>query len=418
LYQLFEADYEKVKAVWEERFEKTHGFWRGFVDDVVARYLDCGTAEAGFARLKCLECGSERLLTFSCRQRGLCPSCDAKRAAAFAAFLHDEVLEEVPHAMWVFTIPKMLRVYFLHYRELLGELSRAAYETVKELMGKAVLEEEHLRPGMVSVVQTFGDQVRFHPHLHVLCSRGGWNARGEWVPLPYVDTRKAEELFRHRVLRLLKDKDLLSEERIELLLSWKTSGFSIDESVRIPAGEKRMLEHVVRYMLRSPVSLSRTRWEPGSREVFYTSKGSHDEPEQTQLNGQSIDPLEFIARVITQIPDPRRHLVFYYGHYSNVARGLRKKRETQDPQEKTSARDTPQPEPVLTPAQRTALRRRWAELIRRVYEVDPLICPRCEGQLPVISFITQPSVIRRILEHLKEREQNERAPPRQLAVSP
>ncbi len=58
------------------------------------------------------------------------------------------------------------------------------------------------------------------------------------IPVPYVNTRKAEELFRHRVLRLLKDKGLLSEERIQLLLSleekWR-SGFSIDDSVRIPA---------------------------------------------------------------------------------------------------------------------------------------------------------------------------------------
>jgi len=110
----------------------------------------------------------------------------------------------------------MLRAYFLYHWELLGELSRAAYETVKELTGKAALEEENFRPGMVSVVQTFGEAARFHPQIQALCSRGGWNARGEWMPVPYVDTRKAEELFRHRVLRLLKDKDLLSDERIGL----------------------------------------------------------------------------------------------------------------------------------------------------------------------------------------------------------
>ena len=49
LDQLLEAYYEDVKAVGEERFEKKYGFWRGFVDAVVARYLDCGVAEAGWA---------------------------------------------------------------------------------------------------------------------------------------------------------------------------------------------------------------------------------------------------------------------------------------------------------------------------------------------------------------------------------
>ncbi len=105
LYQLLEAYYEDVKAVWEERFEKKYGYWRGFVDTVVARYLDCGVSDAGFARLKCEACGSERLLTLSCKQRGVCPSCDAKRAAASAAFLKDELLENVGHRLWSFTIP-------------------------------------------------------------------------------------------------------------------------------------------------------------------------------------------------------------------------------------------------------------------------------------------------------------------------
>ena len=54
------------------------------------------------------------------------------------------------------------------------------------------------------------------------------------IPVPYVNTRKAEELFRHRVMGLLRDKGLLSEQRIKLLLSWRRSGFSIDDSVRIP----------------------------------------------------------------------------------------------------------------------------------------------------------------------------------------
>jgi hypothetical protein len=139
---------------------------------------------------------------------------------------------------------------------------------------------------------------------------------GEWMPVPYVDTRKAEELFRYRVLRLLKDRE--SPERIELLLSWRRSGFSIDDSVRIPAGELKGLEDVARYMLRAPVSLSRMRWNRSDKEVFYIADRSHDEREDPSMEGQRIDRLEFLARVITQIPEPRRHLLFYYGHYAQA----------------------------------------------------------------------------------------------------
>lgn len=408
LYRLVEQYYEDVKAVWEDRFEKKYGRWRGFIDNVVWRYLDCGTPEGGFARLRCEDCHDERLLSFSCRQRGICPSCDAKRAARFGALLADEVLEEVPHQMWVFTIPKMLRVYFLHHRELLGELSRAAYETVKELMTLAAFEDDSFRPGMVSVVQTFAEAARFHPHVHALCSRGGWNASGDWIPVPYMDTRKAEELFRHHVFRLLKDKELLSQERIKLLLSWRRSGFSIDDSVRLPLGEQKGLEDVARYMLRAPVSLSRLRWTPGDKEVFYND--SYTESKGQTARGQSIDALEFVARALTQIPQPRKHLLFYYGYYSNAVRG---RRFTHPPKNELTDDNSPDTadEPALDPARKAALRRRWADLIRRVFEVDPLICDRCGGQLQVIAFITQPRVIRKILDHLKKRKGRNRPPP-------
>ena len=84
--------------------------------------------------MKCQACGAEKLLTLSCKQRGIFPACDARRAAAFAAFLKEELLEDVGHAVWSFSIPKMLRPYFLFRRELLTELARAAFETVQELM--------------------------------------------------------------------------------------------------------------------------------------------------------------------------------------------------------------------------------------------------------------------------------------------
>jgi hypothetical protein len=145
LSQLLEAYYEDVKSLWEERFEKKYGFWRGFVDQVVARYLDCGIAEA--ARVKCTRCPNEFFVAFSCKRRGLCPSCGAKRAAIFSELLQSQILADVPHAQWVFSIPKMLRPYFLHHRELLGEMARLAYDTVREMMAAAV-DEPGARPGM------------------------------------------------------------------------------------------------------------------------------------------------------------------------------------------------------------------------------------------------------------------------------
>ena len=217
-----------------------------------------------------------------------------------------------------------------------------------------------------------------------------------------MDPRAAERLFRHKVLRLLRRKELLSQERLELLLSWKHSGFSVHNDVRLAPGDTRALEALVRYMMRPAVSLARLLLQPDRREVLYFPRsGGHD---RNAAGPERIETLEFVARVLAQIPEPRRHLVRYYGHYSNAARGKCRKAGQVAETDSSAA-----PEP--TPSEVSSLRRRWAELIRRVYEVDPLVCPRCGSEMMVVGFITEPRVIRRILDHLKKRSHSKRGPP-------
>ena len=94
----------------------------------------------------------------------------------------------------------------------------------------------------------------------------------------------------------------------------------------------------------------------------------------------------------------------YYGYYSNVSRGKRKK-EKQDIIELD-------PLPVSK-----ELKKRWSHFIRKVYEADPLTCPRCQGEMRVISFIDQPEVIKKILQHLGLWEESH-APPESKVARP
>lgn len=153
--------------------------------------------------------------------------------------------------------------------------------------------------------------------------------------------------------------------------------------------------------------LSRLHFTPGAHEVVCTPKVGHDDIEPTE--GERIDAMELVARVLVQIPDPRRHTVRYYGACSNASRGKRKK--TAASAEPSSPRQAPEGAAIPDGPYRAALRRRWAELIRRVYEVDPLVRPRCGSEMRVIGFITQPALIDRILDHLRRREKLPRPPP-------
>ena len=113
------------------------------------------------------------------------------------------------------------------------------------------------------------------------------------------------------MLGLLRHRGLLSQDRIELLLSWRRSGLSVHNRVFAHPADGRGSEALVRYMMRSPVSLTRLRFTPGAKEVVYARKGGHD---GSKLGDEErVDTDEFVARVLVQVPDPRRHLVRYYG---------------------------------------------------------------------------------------------------------
>ena len=81
---------------------------------------------------------------------------------------------------------------------------------------------------------------------------------------------------------------------------------------------------------------------------------------------------------------------YHYGAYSNKSRGMRKKAGTDDIA------------PSIAPGESTSkqFRRRWARLIQKIYEVDPLRCPNCQSQMRIISILEASPTVRKILEHL------------------
>ncbi len=108
--------------------------------------------------------------------------------------------------------------------------------------------------------------------------------------MPFVSPSAAETLFRHKVIRLPQREGLLDEDRTRLLLSWHHTGFSVHNSVTVPAGDGRALEALARYCLQSPVSLTRLRWDPGSETATHLPRDGHD-GERAEM----LDALDFLA---------------------------------------------------------------------------------------------------------------------------
>jgi len=401
LYRLLADHFQTFATVYDERFAHRWGPWRRVVPDVVEKFLACGILEHGFARVRCGGCRHEYLLAFSCKCRYFCPSCHAKRLAVWSLWLEETLLAPVPHRQVVLTVPKRLRPYFLYRRALLGDLARVAARTLTAFI-RATTGERALSVGIVASIQTHGSLANWHPHLHLLVTDGGFRPDGTFVPLPLHDVATVTEAFRRAVVRLFVKRELFDRDTAASMLAWPHSGFHVHDGVWVPADEPAFTTRLARYCARHPVALRRLTYHAEGGRVTYHS----DKPSGPTAGAETLDALEFLARVVSHIPNKGQVLQRYYGWYANRTRGRR--RQAGEAQPAVVAADG-------VPPERAAVRRRWAELLRRIFEVDPLRCPRCGTPMRIVAFLTAPAVIDRILTHLHRSARpvrHPRAPPR------
>jgi hypothetical protein len=179
-------------------------------------------------------------------------------------------------------------------------------------------------------------------------------------------------------------------------LQWRhVSGFNIHNGVKIDRKDEKGREALAQYIIRSSFAQEKIQYIENSGTVIYRSKMGHG---KNKKNFEIFSADEFIARITQHIPEKSFHLVRYYGWYSNRSRGDRKKQQAQDKSTITS--DATDVLTITEPQQKKIPSKTWRECIKKVWEVEPLECPHCGGEMKIVSFIDKSLLIRRILEHL------------------
>ncbi len=140
----------------------------------------------------------------------------------------------------IFSIPKILRKYFLYDRKLLTKLSRSAWLVLKLFLMEAVPEKDPLW-GAVIAIQTFGDFWGFNPHCHILCTAGCFYGNGMFRITSVFDVKKLEKLFQNQILKMLLTKGKITKDLIAMLLNWRHSGFNVFCSSRIQSGDEEAI---------------------------------------------------------------------------------------------------------------------------------------------------------------------------------
>jgi hypothetical protein len=260
---------------------------------------------------------------------------------------------------FIFSIPKILRRYFLYDRRLLSELSRCAWDSLKVLL-QTIIAEKGAVPGAVIAIQTFEDFLGFNPHCHVLCTEGGFYGNGLFRVAPWFIPRDLEKLFLYKVFKMLLSRQKIMEDLIDMMMGWRHSGFNVYCGPRIQPGEEEAIENLTPYIICASFSQERMTYIPEESKVLYRSKDGKKE--------NIFDALEWLAAKCSHVPNKGEQMVRYYGYYSNVSRGKRKKQK----------QDILIPCILESEGSTKEYKKNWARLIQKIYEVDPLTCPKCQ----------------------------------------
>jgi len=233
LYRIIDEYYPAFTAHLAEQGRELPGYVQCEFED----YLKCGRLEYGFLRVRCESCHAEHLVAFSCKRRGFCPSCGARRMAESAALLVEEVLPEQPMRQWVLSFPYPLRFLFASRPEIMGRVLGIVYRAIAtHLVKKAGHSHKTARTGAVTLIQRFGSALNLNIHLmcmdarmprahgcaraaHMLLLDGVYvdghdgMARPRWVKAPTSqELTQLVHTIAQRVGRFLERQDLLERD--------------------------------------------------------------------------------------------------------------------------------------------------------------------------------------------------------------
>jgi hypothetical protein len=346
-----------------------------------------------------------------------------------AAHRVDRVLPQAPYRQWVLSLPWQLRFRLARDAALLSR--------VLDIFLRAVFAWQRRRAravgltgtcGSVTWIQRLGGFLNLNVHFHALVPDGVFAhspdgglslhplAAPEDDDVAAIARRIYRRIAKLRAQRTATDDDgvpidalaavqaasVQTTLRLEGVREAKArpgkrrcaqvDGLSLHADTAVPEHDRRALERLCRYAGRPPLARSRLSFAEGGKVAYRLKR-----PGKNGARVLLLAPLDLLRRLAALIPPPRRHAIRYHGVLAPHAARRRDVVPAVPPLATADACVAPQPR---VPASVLARRLDWAALLERVFAIDVLRCTACGGQRQVIAFLSEPSVVTRILRHL------------------
>ena len=261
----------------------------------------------------------------------------------------------------VFTIPEELRNYFGRERDRLKLLPQCAAKAVTSWMYKQNKKEEFI-PGIIAVIHTFGRDLKWNPHVHMMVTEGGKGKLTTWRNFKYF----SYEALRKRWQKILLDEIIKREENKDSFRRLKNKiyknnkdGFYVHAKNEIKSA-KIAAKYIGRYVGRPAIAESRIIAYDGES-VTFKYKRHEDNKEIIE----KVPVFEFIKKVIIHIPDKNFKMVRYFGLYS---------RRCKDKDQFIKMIDK-----KIVQIKKSI--EKWEYRILASFGVDPCKCSKCGGKM-------------------------------------
>lgn len=377
-----------VKKILKDHF---HGFWqmhaesypesvRKSIEETVQKAMKCGSRDLGFALYECKGCKEGEpepiYVCFTCKSR-FCHGCGKKYTDEWTEKQVERILN-VPHRHTVFTVPKELRKVFFNDRSKMNELSQEVAKVFQYYYRRMNKSKEY-EVGVITVIHTFGRDLKFNPHIHALVTEGALDKNKEWKRVEYISYEYLRKAWQKLLLDLLQKWYPESEKVKELvneLYGRYKHGFYVNAEQKMKDA-KGAAKYIGRYLARPAIAEYRIVSYDGEKVHFWY------EDHQTGKRVDAVVPVfKFLYDLLQHIPPKHFRMVGRFGLYSRS-----KNKEAQKIIEVWSFMKARQSEQVEFTFEMTKVRRRkksYRERMMEAFDRDPLRCPCCKQRMLLV----------------------------------
>ena len=338
---------------------------RANVKSEVDKVLRCKDTRYGYIELRCEKCNEIKKIGFTCKSR-FCTSCGKVYVDNWIESMLAKLIN-VRHRHIVFTIPEELRIYFGRDRDKLKIPPQCAAKAVTSWMRDLNKSEEFI-PGIVTVIHTFGRDLKWNPHVHMMVTEGGTGNKSAWRHIRYLSyeslRKRWQKLLLDNLEELVGNKSEAKKLKNSLYID-KDKGFYVHAKTQIKSA-KIAAKYIGRYVGRPAIAESRIVRYDG---INVTYKYTRHEDNKVVI--ETVTAHEFLKKVIMHIPEKHFKMIRYFGIY---ARRSRKKDEF------LKMLDSK----ILSIRKSIA---KWEYRILAAFGVDPCECPNCGSKMKFYDIV-------------------------------